>query len=130
MEQLIRISAAGVAAAILIMLLRGLKSELAAALTVCASVLMLGAVAATVADASGAVADLFSKAGLGSEQTAGLLKIIGAAYTAEFASSICRDMGETSVASKIELAGRIYIVLTAVPWAVTLVSAVKELGMQ
>ncbi len=44
-----------------------------------------------------------------------LLKIIGISYLAEFGSEICRDAGETSVASKIELAGKVIIFTLAVP---------------
>ena len=44
-----------------------------------------------------------------------ILKIIGIAYITEFGSQVCRDAGEGAVASKIEFAGKIFIMLMAVP---------------
>lgn len=44
-----------------------------------------------------------------------LLKIIGIAYIAEFGSEICKDAGEIAIASKIELAAKVIIVVLAVP---------------
>jgi stage III sporulation protein AD len=44
-----------------------------------------------------------------------LLKIVGIAYIAEFGAQICRDAGEGSIAGKIEMAGKILILLLALP---------------
>ncbi len=44
-----------------------------------------------------------------------LLKITGIAYIAEFGAEICRDAGESAVASKIELAGKVLIMVIAAP---------------
>ncbi|KGX90902.1 stage III sporulation protein AD [Pontibacillus halophilus JSM 076056 = DSM 19796] len=44
-----------------------------------------------------------------------ILKIIGIAYIAEFGAQLTRDAGLGSVASKIELAGKVFILVLAVP---------------
>jgi len=44
-----------------------------------------------------------------------VLKIIGIAYIAEFGAQIARDAGEGAIAGKVELAGKIFILLLAVP---------------
>ncbi|MCD5323524.1 MULTISPECIES: stage III sporulation protein AD [Pontibacillus] len=44
-----------------------------------------------------------------------ILKIIGIAYVAEFGAQITRDAGLGSVASKIELAGKVFILVLAIP---------------
>jgi stage III sporulation protein AD len=44
-----------------------------------------------------------------------LLKVVGIAYIAEFGSQICKDADEGLVASKIEFAGKILILILAVP---------------
>lgn len=56
-----------------------------------------------------------------------LLKITGIAYLTEFASNICRDAGETAVASKVELAGRILIVCMSVPILSSLLETLFQL---
>lgn len=44
-----------------------------------------------------------------------LMKVVGIAYIAEFGSQICKDADEGLVASKIEFAGKILILILAVP---------------
>ncbi|WP_114746174.1 stage III sporulation protein AD [Falsibacillus pallidus] len=44
-----------------------------------------------------------------------ILKIIGIAYIAEFASHITKDAGQGAIAAKVELAGKILILAMAVP---------------
>jgi stage III sporulation protein AD len=53
-----------------------------------------------------------------------LLKIIGIAYIAEFSAEICRDAGETSIASRIELAGKVMIIVLAAPLVTSLLELV------
>lgn len=44
-----------------------------------------------------------------------LIRIIGIAYLSRFGSEICRDAGQNVIAQKIELAGKIMIVVTSMP---------------
>lgn len=55
-----------------------------------------------------------------------VLKIIGIAYITELGANVTKDAGLSSVASKIELAGKIFILLLAIP----IVIAVVELILQ
>lgn len=128
MEAIIKIAMTGVLISILIILLKGMQSQIAPMLTAAGSVLLLFAVLNMANNASQAIKSLFDSSELGSETVKSVIKIIGAAYIVEFSSSLCRDMGENSVASKIEAAGRVFIVMMAIPWAATLIEAVKNLG--
>src|SRR5699024_11387136 len=53
-----------------------------------------------------------------------ILKIIGIAYIAELGASITKDAGLSSVASKIELAGKIFILLLAIPIITAVIEAI------
>lgn len=44
-----------------------------------------------------------------------LLKITGIAFLTEFAVSVCKDSGETAIASKVDLGGKIIIIAISVP---------------
>jgi stage III sporulation protein AD len=44
-----------------------------------------------------------------------LLKIIGIAYIAEFGAQVTKDAGQGAIAAKIELAGKILILVMAIP---------------
>lgn len=66
--------------------------------------------------------DLTRKAQMDELYLLTLLKILGIAYIAEFGAQICRDAGEGTIASKIEMAGKILILLLAIP----IITAVLE----
>lgn len=44
-----------------------------------------------------------------------VLKIVGVAYLAEFGATICKDAGENALASKVELAAKIGVLILAMP---------------
>ncbi len=53
-----------------------------------------------------------------------LLRVIGVAYLAEFGAQICRDAGESSIAGKIEFAGKIIILVMAIPILVSVLEGI------
>lgn len=55
-----------------------------------------------------------------------LLKMLGVAYVAEFASSICRDAGYQSIAGMVELFAKISIVALSIPGFVFLVETLEQ----
>jgi stage III sporulation protein AD len=56
-----------------------------------------------------------------------ILKIIGVAYIAEFGAQIVRDAGQDSIASKIELTGKILIMVMAIPIVSVIIDTVLKL---
>ena len=44
-----------------------------------------------------------------------IIRIIGIAYLSRFGSELCRDAGQNAIAQKIELAGKVTIVVTSIP---------------
>ncbi len=56
-----------------------------------------------------------------------ILKIIGIAYIAEFASQITKDAGQAAIASKIEMAGKILILAMAIPILTVLIETIIAL---
>lgn len=55
-----------------------------------------------------------------------LLKIVGIAYIADFASGICRDAGFSAVAGQIELFGKISVLTISTPVVLALLDTVSE----
>lgn len=56
-----------------------------------------------------------------------ILKIIGIAYIAEFASQITKDAGQGSLASKIELSGKILILAMAIPILTVIIETIIQM---
>lgn len=53
-----------------------------------------------------------------------LLKIVGIAYIAEFGAEVCKDAGEGAIAAKVEFAGKVVIIVLAVPIITSLMDLV------
>ncbi|MEN6412565.1 MAG: stage III sporulation protein AD [Veillonellales bacterium] len=59
--------------------------------------------------------DLAEKANISSMYLNTILKIIGIAYITEFGAQVCRDAGEGAIAGKIEFAGKVFVMVMAIP---------------
>ena len=55
-----------------------------------------------------------------------LLKMLGIAYVAEFASTICRDAGHSAISGMIELFAKISIVALSIPGLLYLVETLEQ----
>ncbi|MBZ4662412.1 MAG: spoIIIAD [Caloramator sp.] len=55
-----------------------------------------------------------------------VLKIIAISYIASFGIEICKDIGQSSLASKIEFAGKVLILVMAIP----IIMAVMEMVLK
>lgn len=71
--------------------------------------------------------ELADRSGIPSVYLKTMLKIIGIAYIAEFGAQIVRDAGLESIASKIEFAGKMLILVMAVPIISVIVETVLNL---
>ena len=55
------------------------------------------------------------QAGVGEGYFSVVLKVIGIAYLTQFGAQLCADAGEGTIASKIELAGKVLMMTVAAP---------------
>ena len=111
------IAIAGVAifAAILAAMLKRYHQEYSIILSIAAGVIILFEMFANISPAIKQISTLLSSAGLSSEYAAILFKALGICFLAQFAADSCRDAGESALASKVELAGKIAIVILSLP---------------
>lgn len=55
-----------------------------------------------------------------------LFKIIGITYLSEFCAGLCRDAGYQSIASQVELFGKVTILLVGMPVVLSLVDTITQ----
>lgn len=67
------------------------------------------------------------KAGISSGYFAIVLKVTGIAYLSQFGMQLCADAGESAIASKIELAGKILIMTVSAPILLAVLDVVMGL---
>lgn len=56
-----------------------------------------------------------------------VLKILGIAYLTSFCSEICRDAGESNLASKVEFSGKILILVLAIPILMAVLQSILKI---
>ena len=113
----LRILVLCISAAMVCASLKSAHPQIATAVALAAGVAALMISLDDIRALSNAVAMLESYSGYSEKTRLPLLKLCGIAMIAEFASDICRDAGENSLAQRIEMGLRIGIVAVALPTA-------------
>lgn len=55
-----------------------------------------------------------------------LFKIVGITYVCEFSAGICKDAGYSSIASQIEIVGKMLIFLSGLPVLVSVIESIRN----
>lgn len=115
-----------VCAVICIAILKNHKGELASAVGIFASVILISAAINEFSPAFDFVSDTVSKTGFGGYFKV-LMKAMGVTMTVQFTSEICRDCGESGIASKLELAGKAEVMVLCLPFISELASLAADI---
>jgi stage III sporulation protein AD len=125
--EIVQIVGLALVAAVLVVVLRPLRPEMALLLSVAAGVVLFLLVVDKVAAVVGVMRELAGRAGVNVLYLGLILKIVGIAYIAEFGAQVCRDAGEGALAAKVELAGKVLVLVLAVPVLVAVLDTLLAL---
>ncbi|MDB4867209.1 MAG: spoIIIAD [Cohnella sp.] len=114
-------------ATVLILVIREQKPTFAFLLAAFTGIGIFLALIGKIGDVVSVLDELASRSGIPAVYLKTMLKIIGIAYIAEFGAQIVRDAGLESIASKIEFAGKMLILVMAVPIISVIVETVLNL---
>ena len=123
---IIKIIGIGLTALVIIIILKPYKPEFAIYVSLIAGAIILFMIIKKLGIIINVITNLSNKAGIENEFLKIILKITGIAILTEFAVSICIDTGETAIANKIDLGGKIIIVSISIP----IITALLELILQ
>lgn len=118
--EIFRIAAVALITAFCVLVLREVKSELAAVVALAGGIIVLLSVIDYFSDVFSVVADIAKRAGLAASVVTLLFKVIAVGYITEFSASVIDDVGLPSLAEKVTLAGKIIIVAVSLPIVVKL----------
>ncbi|MBA1337011.1 MAG: Stage III sporulation protein AD [Firmicutes bacterium] len=113
--EIFQIVGLGLIAAVLAVLLKQHRPEIALQVSVVTGLIIIMLIMFKLASVLEALQGMAQRINVDTVYISTIFKIVGIAYIAEFGSQVCRDAGETSIASKIELAGKVIIMVLAVP---------------
>ncbi len=116
-----------VIAAILSLTLKKYNPEYAAIMSIVAGVFLLFKILPNVTSVFNELKNLISNTGVSSEYLMILFKSLGIAFFTQFSSDSCNDVGQTALALKIELAGKIMILIVSLPLFSEVMSVITKL---
>ncbi|MFQ9951639.1 MAG: SpoIIIAC/SpoIIIAD family protein [Clostridium sp.] len=124
--EIVALCGIAVLAAVFSVMLKKYIPEYSFLISLGAGVLILLLILSKITPAVSQIKNLLSATGLSSEYGSILFKSLGVCFLTQFAADSCRDSGEGSMASKVELAGKVMIVLISLP----LFEKIAETAMQ
>lgn len=124
---LFKIVGFGIIAVSLIIILKNQRPEIALMCIVASSVIILLFVFDELKNIIDLINSLMANSSIDSTYIKIILKVIGITYIIEFGKDICKDAGESAIANKIELAGKVIIVSLSIPVVASLVDIVTQI---
>lgn len=120
---IVKIIGIGITALVIIVIIKQYKPEFAMYVSIIAGGIIIFLVIDKITAIITLLTNLSKKTGINAEYLSILLKITGIAILTEFAVSICKDSGETAIASKIDFGGKVIVISMSIP----IISALLEL---
>ena len=121
-----KIAAIAITATLIILLLKGKNPIFAALIALGATVIMATYTIDGLGEIFTGFERLFEAGGIEPIYYKSVIKVIGIAYFTEITSALCRDAGETAVAQKLDLAGRVAVLVFTMPAVAQLMNVIIE----
>ena len=126
--EIVQIVAIGIVSTILVVLLRqSNRSEFALLVSLITGVIIFSMVLGKLKYVVETLSQLARSTSIEFVYFSTILKIIGIAYIVEFGAQISRDAGEETIASKIELGGKVIMMVLAMPILLALMDLIIKI---
>lgn len=125
--EIYKIAAVGIISVILIVYLKSVNAELAVIVGVASGILILLLSVSYIKEFIVFFEEVAKTGGIDNSVFKLVLKIIAISYLIEFSSSVATDFGQTSLANKIQFAGKLIMVSLAIPLIKNMIDFVVSL---
>lgn len=112
---IMQIVAIGIIASIIVIVVKEYKPELAIQISIVTGLIIFTAMLSKLSSVLTVLKFYAAKADIDILYFSIILKVISIAYITEFGAQICKDSGEVSIGNKIEFAGKVLIMVLAIP---------------
>jgi stage III sporulation protein AD len=127
MDEVIKIVGIGIIALILIIIIKQYRPEFALYISLIAGALILYFALDKVTNIINLLKQICERSGVNSGFLGILIKMTGIAFLAEFGISICKDVGESAIASKVELGSKAVIISMSIPIIYNLLEVILKI---
>lgn len=123
--QIIQIAVVGIIASVLAVMLKKEAPQISLIISIAVGVIIFLEIIPELFTAVNLIKSVTEKTDISVKYILLIIKIIGVAYIAQFSTQICIDAGESAIASKIELAGKIFIMVISAPVIMDMIELVE-----
>lgn len=125
--EIVKIIGVGLVALIIIVILKQYRPEFAMYVSLSAGVIIFALIFTKLSGIIEILKNLSSKAAINNQFIVLLIKITGIAILTEFAVSVCKDTGETAIANKVDLGGKVIIMSMSIPIMCSLLETIVQI---
>ena len=112
---IVKIIGIGLISLIIIIILKQYKPEFAVYVSIIAGILIIALTIGKIAGIIDILKNLANNTTINNQFLVLLIKITGIAILTEYTVSICKDSGESAIASKVDFGGKIVIMSMSIP---------------
>lgn len=113
--EIISICLIGILAALISVMIKRYSPEYSVVISIIAGILILAIVFCRVKGIIDHIQKLLDSTNISLKYISILFKSLGICFLTQFASDVCKDAGEIALSSKIEIAGKIAILIISLP---------------
>lgn len=124
--EIAKLASIAITATLLIVVLKDKNPVFALLTALAATVIMAGYTVLGLGEIFSDFERLFEVGGIDASYGKIIIKVIAVAYFTEITSALCRDAGETAIAQKLDLAGRVAVLILTVPAVSQLMTVIIE----
>lgn len=125
--EIMRIALLALCSVLLIIIVKNYKPEFGVPTALACGLLILYFLVDSLRYAFVYMSQLYTQLSFGKAYFPIIIKVLAIAYITEFSAQLCRDAGESSIAAKVELAGKILIFCVAIPVFASILQLVEQL---
>ena len=125
--EILQIVGLGLVASVLSVVLKNHRPEISMQISIVTSIIIFLFLSAHIPTVLNLIKNIAEKVHLDWFYMSSIIKVIGIAYITEFGAEVCRDAGENAIASKIEFAGKVLILILAAPIILALLNLLVEI---
>ncbi len=122
-----RIAAVGICGVLIAAIVRGYKPEFATYVVIATVLVIFTMVIYRLAAAFEFLSEIYNQISFGRSFFPIIIKVLAVAYVADFTAQICKDSGETAIAGKVELAGKVMIFYLAIPVMMSVMDLINRM---
>lgn len=122
-----RIAAIGICGVVIASMVKGYKPEFAIYVVIATVMVIFIMVIYKLTAVFEFLGEIYNQISYGKNFFPIILKVLAVAYIADFTAQICKDSGESAIAGKVELAGKVMIFYLAVPVMVAVMDLINKM---